>query len=432
MLPKKHLSEIALPYGKGTVPCPMGTGWHTIEPPASPPCPKPEDLLRHAILNPVCSRPLPEMLSGCRKITVAVSDATRKTGFPHFAQSLLNVLDAAGVSRDNIHTVVACGTHRPPTEKEYEYILGPLWPKSNRTYNACDDSPSYVHVGTTSRGTPVHLNRLAVETDLLLVVGEAKYHYFAGFGGGRKSILPGLSSRTTIRANHKFSLSPDGESTLAGPCSMGRLDGNPLSEDMEEATTLLPAPHFMINSIVDPHGVPVFMVGGDIIHAFRAICGEIRTRLEAPIPHTFDIVIASAGGWPSDINPIQAHKSFDFSFRATKPGGAIILVAEIGERAGFETLQKWLAHPTRIAHSKALWDDFDIYGRTALAWREKSEIVRVYLVSALSAQDTEILRMTKSATVAEAYCSALTHLGLSDPMVAVMPRASATLPVLAG
>ncbi len=411
--------EIELRWGRGTVPCPVEEGWDVLLPPAGGAAGGAEELFLAAAAEPAGCAPLAEMLEGARTVTVVVSDATRKTGFHRYSHLLRKFMEDAGVRE--VRTLVAVGTHRPPTAEEVRAITGPGWFEGGVEAHDCDASP-FAALGVTSRGTPVEVNRAAVECDLLVLTGEAKYHYFAGFGGGRKAVLPGVSSRASITANHSLSfLGPEAENA-----ALGRLEGNPVHEDMDEALEMLPVPVFLVNAITAADGGVLEVHAGDAREAFLAACEAVRRRFDAPIPRRYRTVIASAGGYPADINPTQSHKSFDFASRALEEGGTLVLAAAMPDEGGLSTLAEWLALPDRREHVRRLEEEFVIGGRTALAWRDKLERAgEVWLVSSLDERATASLGMRKARSVAEALERAAVR-----PPVAVMPFASLTNPVV--
>lgn len=289
--------------------------------------------------NPIGTKPFDQIFKKNDEVLIVVSDVTRlwiKTAA--FLPIIVNRLNKLGIDDKNITIIIATGTHRGQTDEERKLIVGEeIYKRITVLDHDCDGE--MIYCGTTSRGTEVEVNKI-VEGKKIILTGGIVHHVMAGFGGGRKSILPGISSRKTINQNHLHSLSPD------EPCSnpligVGVLANNPLNLDMIEAASLV-KPDFLINSIVNTSGNIVHFVAGHFIKAWEEGCKWTDEKFGIPIKEKADIVIASCGGYPKDINLYQSTKSLFNAALALKQGGTMILLAECRDGAGANSFFSWI------------------------------------------------------------------------------------------
>ncbi len=290
-----------------------------------------EELVRCAPKAPVGSARLSQLVRPGHQVAVVVSDVTRPCPTSRLLPALLSELCAGGVEQENIRIAFGLGSHRRLTPEEQARSVG----EDVFAQIRCGDigTGPFVELGHTSRGTPVQVFRPVVEADLRVLLGNIEYHYFAGYTGGAKAVLPGVCSVETIRANHSWMVE---DSAVAG-----RIEGNPVREDLEEAAGFA-EPSFLLNVVLDAQKNIVHAVAGDVTLAHREGCRKVDELYRLPIDKLADIVLASAGGWPKDINLYQAHKALDNAARAVRDGGVIILLAECGEGIGSARFAEWL------------------------------------------------------------------------------------------
>ena len=289
----------------------------------------------------VASPPLSALVCAEDKITVVVSDITRfwMRQDRVCAQLIPYLHDTLGVDYANIVILVALGTHRPQTEPELRKLVTDEVYERVRVVNHDCMSKDLAYLGTTSRGTEVYVNPLAVGRKLIVVSGTL-HHLMAGYGGGRKSILPGISGKTTINQNHIHSLSP-GEPRSNPLIGMGQLADNPVNEDMNEAAAMA-APVFGINVIMDTQTGGSRLICGDFFRAWEQSCAEAQDMMGIPIDKKADIVVVSCGGYPKDINLYQGVKSLINAAEAARDGGQIIFLAECREGGGAPDYFDWI------------------------------------------------------------------------------------------
>jgi nickel-dependent lactate racemase len=287
---------------------------------------------------------------------------------------------------------------------------------------ACLDSdPSRLKsVGTTSRGTPVEVFGPVLDADARVLLGVIEYHYFAGYSGGLKALVPGVCGKATIQANHR-------RMTEAGAVA-GRLDGNPVREDLEEAARLIGA-DFLLNVVLDGPRI-VRAVAGDPTPAHRAGCAALDAFGRATLREPADLVIVSAGGYPKDLDLYQAQKALDNARQVVRPGGIVVLLAECGDGLGNATFETWMQDPGGPAAILArIRRDFVLGGHKAAAVALAMQRAEIFLVSAMPAERVAGLGLRPFARAEAALQAALTRLG-PGARVAVMPEGGSVLPAV--
>jgi lactate racemase len=416
----------ALRYGRGEAVL-DGTELPGIEILAAEPpdLPAPaDDLIRRRLARPIGSPPLRDLLRATDTVAVPVSDVTRYSATELFLPHLLRETDAAGIPRKNVTLFVARGTHRALSGDELCDVLGPGIYSGVRTEQSDPDGET-VRLGTTGRGTPVRICRPLMEHDRIVLTGTIGFHYFAGFGGGRKALVPGCAARETAMATHFriFRADGPGKHPLARP---GILAGNPVHEDILEAVSLAP-PAFLFNTLLTPEKKIFDAVAGHWRKAHEEGCARYARRYRLPIPRRYPLVVASAGGFPKDINFIQSHKALDHAFQAVAPGGALILLAECRDGYGSPEFFPWFRFEDPDAMERALRADYRIYGQTAHAALVKAKACRVILISSLPPDEVDRMGMTPATSLDEALRAARRHLG-EMPVPLVIPDAGYVLP----
>jgi nickel-dependent lactate racemase len=424
--------EIVLSYGDGTQSAQLDwdTPLGTIDVASVTPLADPVAKLLTVLDDPIgLNVPVLSAVKPDDHITITVSDAFRKTAIDLLLPTLIDSLTAKGVREDTIRFLFATGTHRAPNAEEQRRILG------TEAYGRFEgrlfvhdphDSANLVYLGQTKRGTPVWINRLAVECDRLIVTGACVLHYFGGFGGGRKGIVPGVAGVETISHNHALNLDPI-EDRLNPEVRIGVLDGNPVSEDMVEAATMVSVTG-LINTVLTPNGEIADVFVGDLDAAHRAAADYAYSLYARPIDRQADLVIASAG---DRRNFVQSHKALYNAWQAMRPGGRIILLARCEEGIGGHRFAEWLAKGSREAVISGLRETSEINGQTALSTLEKAQ--QAFLVSDLSEQDLALVGGQSGPNLQSALGLAhetLVAEGCSNPTTWLMPNAAYTVPFL--
>jgi len=319
---------------------------------------------------------------------------------------------------------VARGTHRAMTDAEVREAVGPEIDSGIRVEQP-DPDGDLATLGTTSRGTEVLVSRPLMEHDRIVLTGTISFHYFAGFGGGRKALVPGCAGRETALQTHFriFRTDGPGKHPMARP---GILGGNPVHEDIIEAVSMA-SPTFLVNTLLTPGKQLFDLVAGHWQKAHEEGCARYAKHFRVRIAKRYPLVIASAGGYPKDINLIQSHKALDNAFLATQPGGVLILLAECPDGFGSPTFFPWFRYKDPDVLERELRANYQIYGQTAHAVLTKTRACRVILVSSLPPEDVDTMGMTPAPTLPEAIRAAKGILG-ELPAPLVIPDAGYVLP----
>jgi nickel-dependent lactate racemase len=376
--------------------------------------------------QPVGSPALDTFLQRGDTVVIVVSDLTRYTGASLFLPQLIRHISRKGIPDKKISIVFALGIHRPMTSDEQRSVVGDeIAERFTMENHATKDETHLVALGETVRGTPVVLNRRVAEADKIILTGTIGYHYLAGFGGGRKSIIPGVASYDACVATHLRVLDP----TKPGrhpQARAGNLRGNPMHEDMMEAFTFLP-PVFLFNTVLSADRAILSMAAGNGEAAFYEGCRFVDQYCKIPIRDKADVVIASCGGFPKDINFIQSHKTLEYAMNALRPGGAMILVAACTEGLGHPDFARWLGFQDPLEMEAELRKHFQINGQTAYATLLKARKARILLLSELPDATVHALSMTPVRSIEEALSEACRLMG-ENPSLYVIPHGSLVLP----
>ncbi len=396
------LMNIQLPYGRGFISCVLPSDKHVeVLRPAvliSPRCV--EDILANSLANPINSVPFLEFIKRGAPITIIVPDKTRRSGVSHILPFLLKILHSEGYQKKDIRILFANGTHGPQTEEEKCSILGNEIFNSYQIFeNDPHSTENFVDVGLTAAGTEVSIHRLVVESKTVISMGAISHHYFAGFGGGAKLLVPGVCSYKTVLQNHNLTITEDGD--FHPGCREGTLDGNPVYCDIVEAYKLCP-PMFYFGILLDADGAINEIVCGESIAAHRKGAEIADSMFRIPITHRSDVVIAGAGGYPRDITMIQSHKTIQHVIEAVRPEGTIICCAECHDGMGSPTFLEWFSYRTISDMKTALQSHYTLNGHTALSLKKKSEAVRIFFVSELSPDNVRKMGMIPANSLEEA------------------------------
>ena len=361
------------------------------------------------------------------RVVIVTSDITRHTGSEIYLPLLVERLTRSGIRESDIEIVIALGIHRKQTEAEHKKIVGALYGRIRVTDHDCDDPGKLVYLGRTGNGVGVEINRRIAEADRVILTGTIGFHYFAGFGGGRKAILPGVASRQACMASHFAVLNP-GEGSGRNPrATTGNLEGNPVHQAMEEACAMV-QPAFILNTVLSPDKRIVAVFAGEWRDAFAAGCRYYAEHFTCRLAAPADLVVVSCGGFPKDINFIQAHKSMEYGSQALREGGVLVLLAECRDGYGNGTFFDWFRHKELPEFEAALRRNYEINGQTAYSTLYKTRRYRVILVSSLPPEEVLTMGMTPATSLDEALAKAETMLP-EDYAAYVIPEGGTVLPV---
>ncbi|MGJ4851794.1 nickel-dependent lactate racemase [Bacillota bacterium Meth-B3] len=375
------------------------------------------DAVLAALRRPIGTPRLRDIVRPGERIAVVTSDITRPMPTAQVMPALLDELYLGGVQPEDITLVFGLGIHRGHTEAEMRKLAGE---RAFREIRCVDSNPDdCVSLGVTAHGTPVDITRAVAEADRRICLGNIEYHYFAGYSGGGKALMPGVSTRAAIQKNHSLMVEPDA-------CA-GRLTGNPLRADIEEAARMTGI-DFILNVVLDEHKRIVHAVAGDAVEAHRAGCAFLDRFYLKPIPERADIVLVSQGGAPKDLNLYQTQKALDNAKHAVKKGGVIVLIGSCREGLGEDTFERWMTtSPSPQSMIERIRRDFQLGGHKAAAIAMVLEDADIYLVSDLKDDFVRKIFLTPFPTAQAALDAALEKLGARSTILA-MPYGGSTLP----
>lgn len=375
-----------------------------------------EEEVARALREPIGSKPLRDIVKPGEKIAIVTSDITRPMPTAKVMPALMEELAAAGVQDADVSLVFALGSHRHHTQEEIQKLAGAAYGR----YHCVDSDPEdCVLLGTTRRGTPAAFTRAVAEADKRICLGNIEYHYFAGYSGGGKALMPGVSTRAAIQKNHSLMVT-DG-------AHAGNLEGNPLRMDIEEAAGMCGA-DFILNVVLDEHKRIVKAVAGDWILAHREGCRFLDGLYLKPIEKRADIVLVSQGGAPKDLNLYQTQKALDNAKHAVRKGGVIILIGSCKEGLGEKTFETWMTtSPSPESMVERISRDFQLGGHKAAAIAQVLANAEIDLVSDMDPAFVESIFLKPYPTAQAALDAAFQKLG-PDASVIAMPYGGSTLP----
>ena len=406
----------------------MGSGVQTVELPeknlmgvlranAAPAIASEEEEVRRALREPVGTPRLREILHPGQTVAIITSDLTRPMPTAKVMPPLLDELYAAGIRPEDITLVFALGSHRHQSDEEKRRLAGE---RAWREIRCVDSDPTdCVHLGVTKAGTPVDITRVVAEADRRICLGNVEYHYFAGYSGGAKAIMPGCSTRAAIQSNHSMMVRPEA-------CA-GNLEGNPLRMDIEEAGAICGI-DFILNVVLGEHKEILCAAAGDVTAAHRKLCAFLDTIYLKLLDRPADIVIVSQGGAPKDLNLYQTQKALDNARHAVRQGGIIILIGSCREGLGERVFEAWMTtSPSPEAMIERIGRDFQLGGHKAAAIAMTLQKAKVFLVSDLEEDFVRSIFLKPMPSAQQALDAAFRELG-ADASVLAMPFGGSTLP----
>lgn len=379
------------------------------------------NVVRESLRHPIGSAPLGSLVHPGQSVCVITSDVTRPLPTATVLPPVMDELHAAGIADKDVLVAIALGSHRPQTEGELRKILGDYYGRV-RVLNG--DSKGLAHFGTTSHGTPVDILEEVAAADVRIALGNVEYHYFAGYSGGAKAIMPGVSTFEAIQANHSLMLDP---AAHAGNAE------SPVRLDLEEACRMVGL-DFIVNVVLDEEKRIVYCACGDFVKAQRDACVQLDRLYGCELHEMADIVVVSQGGAPKDLNLYQLQKALDNAKHPVRDGGTIVLVGSCSEGLGQPTFERWMREANTPGDVvRHLHRHFELGGHKAAAVAQILQRADVYLVSDMPDDLVRDCLMTPFSQVQDAVNSAMEHqrkhLG-REPRVLIMPHGGSTLPLM--
>ncbi len=391
-----------------------------------------EEVIINALKNPIQSKKIEECVKPGQKIAIAIGDKSRLWQKQYLmVKIVVGILNSCGIKDEDITIISAKGAHPHQDEKDIIATVGEeIYQRINVIEHDCNDYDNMVYVGTTKRGTEVIVNKTAYEADYLIILGGVVYHYMAGFGGGRKMILPGLSSKKTINANHIHGLGKEIGSGSNPEMKNGVMDTNPIAEDMLEAAKFV-NPDFLLNVVVNDDGKITHAFAGDFIEAHRQATEIIKKRDSVTIDELADMVIISGGGFPKDINLYQSTKPMVNASAALKDNGIMILLHE--DRDGIDNPEVELMlknFDNNVDREIYLRNNYTIGKNIGFTICEFASKYNLILVSSIDKKEIEKTDIKLVRSIDEAIEMAYQIKGTADIKTIIMPYGSNTFPVL--
>lgn len=386
--------------------------------------------IKKVLKEPVGTKPLKCIVKQGEKVLIIVSDVTRlwiKTD--KFLIHIVNYLNSLGIKDEDVSVLIALGTHRASTEEEKKLIVGKeVYDRIKIDDHDCFDKNKLSFVGKSSRGTPIYINNKVLEADRVILTGGIVFHLFAGFGGGAKSMVPGVAGLETIQHNHRLTFY-EGENTGLNPnAGSNKIKGNPMREDITEICRNI-NPDFLFNAVLDAEGNFIEFVAGDFEKAWLKGCNTIRNLYGIHIEEKADIIIASAGGYPKDINLYQTVKTMDNCIYGGKDDSVVILISECSEGLGAQEFLEWFQYKTLEDMEAALKKNFTVPGYAAYKTAYLARFRKVLFISSLNKKVVEELGFIHVKSLEDALQEAY-KFSPSKPNISLMPFGGNTLPLL--
>ncbi len=374
-----------------------------------------EEILR-SIREPIGTQPLSKIAKPGEKVVIMASDITRPSPSYKILPPILSELNAAGVPDSDITVMFGMGIHRAHTKEEHIALVG------EEVYNriTCRDSTEdeYVLVGTSSQGTPYYVNSVVAKADLLICTGNIEYHWFAGYSGGAKAILPGACNYETIKHNHSM-ISKEGTGS-------GVIQGNPVRKDIDEISRFLDI-GFIVNVVLNDKKEVLKSFAGHYIEAHRAGCEYLDSVYAKSIPEKADVVVVSCGGYPKDINIYQAQKALDNANLAVKDGGTVIMVGSCKEGYGEDVFEEWV---NEASSAQDILDrikrEFQLGGHKAAGFAKVLVRAKIVLVTDMEKEKVECMFI--SYYPKEKLQDVIDEITKDAGSVLVIPQAGSILP----
>jgi nickel-dependent lactate racemase len=415
--------HVALAYGRGRLVVDVPSQAVVITPEELAGLPDERAAFDAAVRAPIDAVPLRELVAPAATVAIVIADITRPSPSERLVPWIMAEL--AHVPRENFVIVNGTGSHRANTHDELVQMLGAEVVATTRIVNhSAFDDATLTHIGRTSYGGEIWLNNEYLKADVRIVTGFIEPHFFAGFSGGPKGIVPAVAGIKTIMHLHNAQMIGDPRSTWA------RLAGNPVQGEIREAVAMAP-PDFMVNVAVNMRRQITAIWAGHYLAAHEVGCRFVTEHATRPVEEPFDIVISTNSGYPLDQNLYQAVKGMSAAARIVKPGGAIIAVAEcsdgLPDHGNFKQLLQMRSTPQELLDMIES-PGFELYDQ----WEAQTQAIvqrkaDVYLYSSLDPKTVRNAMLTPIDNIEEALAALLDRFGC-DARIAVLPEGPQTVP----
>ncbi|HBV88942.1 MAG TPA: nickel-dependent lactate racemase [Desulfosporosinus sp.] len=415
--------DVSLAYGKTGLNINVPEHTRIVEPKHMKLPKDDHDLVVEALRNPIGTKPLREMVKSTDRVVIVISDITRPTPNHKLVPWLLEELSHVAI--ENITILNGLGTHRDQTREEFIDMLGKTVVNTVRIVNHhCHEKSELSHLGTSSFGCEVYLNREYVEADFRIVTGFIEPHFFAGFSGGPKGIMPGVAGIETILTFHNAKM-------IGHPmATWGKLDNNPLQEMTREVNNFC-KPDFLLNVALNGEKEITNVFAGELVEAHAIGCAYVKEQAMIKCDQRYDVVITTNAGYPLDQNLYQAVKGMDAARMIVKQGGTIICAAECSEgmpeHGNFVQILQMRNSPKELLEmiNEPTFQMFDQWEAQRLAMIQ--EWADVYLYSLLPEESTKIANLTPTNNIEQTLKDLVSKYG-EEMSIAVLPLGPLTIP----
>ncbi len=361
---------------------------------------------------------------GSRSVAIAINDKTRPVPNQYLLPPLLEELEKQAIPRENIHLIIATGSHTPMPPGEFSKVLpADILNRYSVSSHDFNDQVNLVFLGLTGRGTPIWINRKYFESDFKIVVGDIEPHHFAGFSGGVKTAVIGLAGPQTIYKNHSMLIQPD--------AFIGKYEQNPLRQDIEELGRYVQV-HLAVNAVLNGDKHIVHVLAGDPAQVMHKGIPLSRQICQVAARQKYDIVIASPGGYPKDINLYQSQKALTHGSLLCKDGGTVILVAACIEGSGSRLYEQFMEGVKTVdqVFEKFSRQEFMVGPHKAFQFAREMRRIHVILVSEMPPDLVKNLLLTPASNLKGAFHMALGYSKTNLPEIACLPLATNTIPYI--
>ncbi len=390
----------------------------------------PQDVVRDALEHPIGTKKLRDIVTEGETVCVIIPDITRGWQTPNiYVPEIIEELSRGGIRDEDITILSATGTHRSHTYDEVLELVGNDVAKRIKIHDHDCKNDDHVSLGTTTYGNEVFINKIAYDADRIVIAGGAIYHFLAGFGGGRKYILPGVASYDTVMRNHKLALNEGLGNGSNEEVRMGnKTEKNPINDDMMQAASMIKI-DFCLNIIADPEKGITHAFAGDYIESHNIACKMVEKIDGVLFNEKADIVIGSASGFPKDINLYQTSKTLFNMLEIVEDNGVIIIASECIENYGSKDTEFIIDNFTNMLdREKYLREHFTIGGYIGYKTVETAEKYTFILITEMTQEQFKNCSIKTVKSFEEAIEIAYKVKG-KDASICVMPYAANTLPI---
>lgn len=340
------------------------------------------------------SKALPEDLSNCHAISIVVADKTRLCGYKTYLPWILDILHQKGIENRQVTFFIAYGTHARQSDEECLNIYGNIYQKYRFVHHDSNNKSLFTYLGKTKRGTEVHIRKDLLKSDLIITFGAVSHHYFAGYGGGRKLLFPGLGYKPDIYQNHGLFLDKNLKKLNIG-CRPGNLENNPLAQDLKQVDDFIKIQRVSIHGILDSKGQARQLIAGKTYNDFLTAGKTLDSYYKTMTDKHYGLVIASCGGFPKDINFIQAHKAINNAAMFVKDRGSLVVLAECTDGIGSDAFIEYFNYHSFNRAFSILEKDYKGNGGTALSMMTKTSRINIFLKTDLNDKICKIIGVKK-------------------------------------